>query len=381
MRALSLLKERGGDLVVLVIAGCAIAEALISKYGEPPVLFAFLSLTWTLPLFLRRLLPLAAPLGVVALFAFQTFAYDKDSGPVTSIAAVVFATFWVGLNHDRRRALAGLALAFALVQIVNRTIGDFGAYDIIFTAVVIGIPWLGGRLLRTRDERLSALAEHAERLEREREERARAAVAEERARIARELHDVVGHSISVMTIQAGAARLLIDGAEPERADEPLHAVEQTGRQTLVEMRRLLGILGDRTGAPVVEPQPGLRRLDHLVANVRRAGLPVDLVVDGPIAGLPPGVDLTAYRIVQEALTNALRYARGASARVQVRSSPESLELEIESAGIRGDGAVQGGHGLVGMRERVALFGGTLEAGPSGPAGYRVRARLPVGADG
>jgi len=208
------------------------------------------------------------------------------------------------------------------------------------------------------------------------EERERAAVAEERRRIARDLHDVVAHSVSVMTVQAGAARLLLD-EEPKRAREPLLAVEETGRQALGEMRRLLGILRRAEGKAALAPQPGLARLDDLVAQARAGGLPVELTVEGERAALPPGVDLAAYRIVQEALTNARKHGGPARAHVALRYGREALELEVTNDGGASANDGSGGHGLVGMRERVALYGGELEAGPRASGGYAVRARLPV----
>jgi signal transduction histidine kinase len=221
-----------------------------------------------------------------------------------------------------------------------------------------------------------ALADRAALLEREREERARAAVAEERARIARELHDVVAHSVSVMVVQAGAERLAL-GDERDDTREVLSTIEQTGRQTLAEMRRLLGMLRRSDDEIELAPQPSMEHVAKLVDQVREAGLPVTLAVEGEPVGLPPGIDLSAYRIVQEALTNALKHAGPASARVTVRYGRDDLDLEIvdDGAGVaNGDG---GGHGLIGMRERVTLFGGNLAAGGRSGGGYAVRARLPL----
>jgi len=213
-------------------------------------------------------------------------------------------------------------------------------------------------------------------------------VAAERARIARELHDVIAHSVSVMVIQAGAAEQLLEET-PERARGPLEAVQDTGRQTIVELRRLLGILREDGQELSLAPQPGLAGLDLLVEEMRQAGLPVQLRVKGEPGRLSPGVDLAAYRIIQEALTNTLRHAGPAQAQVVVRYQDHAVELEVLDDGQGpepGDGAERDrGHGLVGMRERVALYGGTLRAGPlaatTGTAGtgYAVRARLPTDA--
>jgi signal transduction histidine kinase len=234
------------------------------------------------------------------------------------------------------------------------------------------IAWLVGAYTRE-------LRERASRAEQEREERAAAAAAAERARIARELHDIIAHNVSVMVVQAEAADEMLERDKPERARTPIRTIEETGRSALTDMRRLLGLLRDSDVQPLLGPPPGIANLELLLVKVREAGLPVELVVEGDPQPLPPGVDLSAYRIVQEALTNALKYAGSAHACVLVRFAPGALELEIadDGAGVNGDGTA-GGHGLVGMRERVALFGGELEAGPAEQGGYRVRARLPVG---
>ena len=218
------------------------------------------------------------------------------------------------------------------------------------------------------------------RIARDRDLAARQAVVAERARIARELHDVVAHHLSVMVVQAGAARS-VGERDPAAAADALRQVEESGRTGLGEMRRLLELLkaDDATGERA--PQPGLAHLDELLDGMRATGLPVEAVVEGPSRPLPDGIDLSAYRIVQEALTNTLRHAGPASARVLLRYEPDAVEIEIADDGIGAppgdDGA--GGHGLIGMRERAQLFGGTLEAGPRPGGGYVVRARLPAGA--
>jgi signal transduction histidine kinase len=204
------------------------------------------------------------------------------------------------------------------------------------------------------------------------------AVAEERQRIARELHDVVAHSVSVMTVQAGAVRRLLH-PDQERERLALETIEATGREALTEMRRLVGLLRDQSATPDFAPQPSMRSLDVLLGTVRESGLPVDLVVEGTAVELPPGVDLAAYRVVQEALTNALKYAGPARACVTVRWKRGELELEVTNDGTSepgGDGG--GGHGLVGLRERVSLVGGSIESGPREDGGFVVKAHLPLG---
>src|SRR3712207_4404448 len=199
------------------------------------------------------------------------------------------------------------------------------------------------------------------RIVRDREVAAREAVTAERAAIARELHDVVAHHMSVMVVQAGAARTVV-GADPEAAADALRQIEASGRTGLAEMRRLLEVLKADGASGERTPQPGLAQLDDLLASMRATGLPVEAVVEGEPRPLPPGVDLSAYRIVQEALTNALRHAGGASARVLLRYEPDALEIEVVDDGRGSVDGSEGGHGLIGMRERVQLFGGDLTTG-------------------
>ena len=238
------------------------------------------------------------------------------------------------------------------------------------------IAWLLGAYAWTRRLYVAALRERADRAEREREESAEAAVASERARIARELHDIVAHSVSVMVVQAEAADEMLNRHDPERARAPVWKIQETGRAALTDMRRMLGLLREADSRPALTPQPGIANLELLLAKVRESGLPVELEVQGRPEPLPPGVDLSAYRIVQEALTNSLKYAGQANARVVVRYAPGALELEVTDDGAGEAVDSNGGHGLIGMRERVVLFGGELDAGPALGRGFRVRARLP-----
>jgi signal transduction histidine kinase len=242
--------------------------------------------------------------------------------------------------------------------------------------LLAGLLWFVGRLLRRRQLLVRILHERAEQLERERAYQAQAAVTEERGRIARELHDVVAHSVSVMVVQAQAGPRLT--AEPERAEAAFRSIETVGREALVELRRLLGILRTDDSELAIGPQPGLASLEGLLEQVREAGLPVRLRVEGDGTTLPPGIDLSAYRIVQEALTNALKHAGRAEAEIVLRYDPAALELEILDSG-RGHAAdtMGDGHGLIGMRERAALYGGSLDARPRPGGGYVVRARLPL----
>jgi signal transduction histidine kinase len=241
-----------------------------------------------------------------------------------------------------------------------------GSFMLISTIVIV----LVHLVLGDRDRRLRIA-------ERERELVAREAVVEERARIARELHDAIAHNVSMMVVQAGAERRVLDGRDGT-THEVLSTIEHIGRGALTEMRRLVGMLRNDELEPLA-PQPGLGDIPTLVTQVREAGLPVDLSIEGEARELPVGIELSAYRIVQEALTNALKHAGDARASVRIRYAPDSLELEIVDDGAGGVArADSGGHGLVGMRERVALYGGRLDAGRSAAGGFTVRALLPIG---
>jgi signal transduction histidine kinase len=237
--------------------------------------------------------------------------------------------------------------------------------------------WLAGNSVRQRGQRAAMLEERAKQLERERELSMRVARADERERIARELHDVVAHSVSIMVVQAGAARTLI-GSQPQQSVDALLAVESSGREALRELRHLLGLLTAKEDGPSLAPQPGLEQLQPLLDRMAQAGLPVELQVQGTQRPLPAGLDLTAYRIVQEALTNVLKYATGARTEVLLDFSEDELTLEVtDSGGAASNGASGSGRGLIGMRERVTMYGGELDVGPIAEGGFRVRARLPL----
>jgi signal transduction histidine kinase len=361
-----------------LIAGLAIAgeiELWTSRLASKPLL-APVWLAWTLPLLLRRRYPLAIPLVPTAVLAGASFFIaDVLHTMGTPVAIALVSSFALGRWNDRPGALAGLAIAYACLQIEVANFGG-GAADVGVASVTAVAPWLTGQALRSREAQASQLLERAVQLEREREQRARAARAAERLRIARELHDVIAHSIGVMTIQATAAHVLLD-SEPSRAAEPLGLVSEIGRQTLGEMRRLLGAIQPESDNAKVAPQPSLASLSSLAEHYRGAGLPVDVDVDGTPRALGVGLELAAYRIVQEALTNSLKYAGPATARVLVRYTPDGVDLEIADDG-DGSGPGSGsGHGLVGMRERAAIYGGRLEAGPGPDGGFAVHARLPL----
>lgn len=310
-----------------------------------------------------------------------TFGVESSSFPVI----VAVATF--GTLYSLRERLVGLGaiLAGAVAIILHLPESEIDPRasrtallisNLIIFTVIWAIAWLiASRWRANRELRLRAAA-----FEAESNARAAAAVADERGRIARELHDVVAHNVSVMVVQAGGVRRLL-GPDLDREREALATIEETGRRALAEMRRMVGVMrGSESTAPDLEPQPGLARLDQLVIEMREAGLPVELHVEGTPTTLSAGIDLSAYRIVQEALTNALKHAGPASAVVTVRYLAGEIELVVDDDG-RGRTPSTGrtGHGLVGMRERVAVYGGRLDAGPRPGGGFRLQATLPIDA--
>lgn len=378
-------------LIAGTVTLIAQAEVWTSDGYEPKSAYALAALAMTLPLAWHRVAPIAVLVVAFSpLFVMQLAGRSLDSAYVMAVLLVAF--FAVGAYCGRATALLGLAtgvgllLALLLVENVVAIRGQQppAVGDFVFLAVILSAVWALAGALRERSLRAGELEQRAETLEREREERARAAVAEERARIARELHDVVAHSISVIAIQTGSIRRRLRDERPGEARE-LVVTEQIARQALAEMRRMLGLLrADEDGASLA-PQPGLDQLETLISHVREAGLEVELETQGDERSLPPGIDLAAYRILQEALTNVLKHAGHARVRVNVRYSERELELEVTDDGSRVDESLEssavdggaGGHGLIGMRERVLLYGGSLETGPAEDGGFKVRAELPV----
>jgi len=370
-------------LIALLLSGSALYEIWLHPVFDdgipgPRLVNTLLFLFIGLPFAWRRQAPVAVLFVVLASAYVQAeLLHTSDQAPVQSFLALLLAFYSVAAHGEPRRAIYGGTVAGAVV-VAAALPGLFAGEnpgDIVPTWLFLGAAWLMGWTLHKRRVQAARLEDRAARLEIEREQKARAAVAEERARISRELHDVVAHSVSVMVVQAQAAQRLTD-AEQTDLRQILGSVEATGRQALVEMRRLLGVLR-RTDADLsLSPQPGLDDLDELIAQVREAGLPVEARVEGEVEPLPPGVDLSAYRIVQEALTNTLKHAGPARARVTIRYRNDEVELEITDDGAgngRGEGS---GQGLIGMRERVAVYGGVFESGRQN-GGYLVRARLPL----
>jgi signal transduction histidine kinase len=362
-------------LTVISVGSVVVAR---TRYGFAfPVLAAVAALFTTVPIALRRYRPLAV-LAVTVIAQTLLLIFSSDS-PVP--LGVIVALYTVAARCERPvsiRAAEWTVPPITLGVLVNN---GLHAGRVIPELAVFAIAWVVGDNLRTRRAYLAELEARAARLEREREDQAGRAVIQERTRIARELHDVIAHNVSVMVVQASAGEELFD-EDPERARESLSAVSSTGRAALAELRRLLGVIrpeDDPAGDVSYAPQPGIEYLEELVGQVRETGLPVELSVIGEPRRLPEGIGLCAYRIVQEALTNTLKHAHASSAHVNVRYVADALELQVVDDG-RGAASVNGetgGHGLIGMRERVALFGGELTASARAGRGYEVRARLPL----
>lgn len=324
-----------------------------------------------LPLAYRRRYPLAA----FAVVLGATLAMVDDAAWMNVVTCVIGAYSAVVHSRYRIRAMAGLVIASVLAGLAFRNTEPI-LPGWSSPAVVLLIAGVLASLVRIWQRQLAASRDRYTRLQRAQEEATRRAVEEERSRIAAELHDVVTHNVSVMVIQAGAARKVMDAA-PERSKEALLAVEAGGRAAMAELRHVMGLLAapDNERPDGLAPQPGLERLDALIERVRAAGTPVGVAVS-----LPPGVDLTAYRVVQEALTNTIKHAPGAGASVTIGHAGDRLEIEVtDTGGVRDAPPADGnGRGLIGLRERLAVYGGELTAGPTLTGGYRITARVPWG---
>jgi signal transduction histidine kinase len=370
------------DALILVGLGLGLATVVVDHGNEngaqgPLWLDVVLFVAIVAPLLFRRRFPFGAPVAVGAAVVLASLVDDRlvPSNFIVFLCGCA-AAFLVALLRDRRQAIAGLAILIGVNAVVERTDPQGGIGNFVFLGLIFTLIWFVGFVLGRKFEEANEARDRAARAEREREERARAAVAEERARIARELHDVVGHSVSVMTVQASGVRRLLR-PDQEREREALLVVERTGREALAEMRRMVGVLRRPEEAPALAPQPSLEHLDRLVEQAREAGLEVNLRIEGEAVELPAGLDLTAYRLVQEGLTNAIKHAQATRAEVVVRYSDGQVEVTVSDDG-RGVGTGDGGgHGLVGMRERVSVYGGDLDAGPKPGGGYRLRAKLPL----
>jgi signal transduction histidine kinase len=355
-----------------VVAG--LVEILVTPGRSGPlVVNVAVAFGYTVPLLWRRRAPLTATAVVVAAIFTMALALTPVEDLFVPFVAMLACAYACGAHRDGVQAASGLVLAtVALIAIVT-TMDDRIVGDYVFPPLIGVVAWLAGRAVRTRTRLTEQLHETAARLAEATEDERRVAVVDERRRIAREMHDLVAHSMSVMVVQAGGARRILD-RDPARALEAATMIERTGREALAEMRNLLGVLNLPAA---LAPQPTLAELGELIARSRAAGLPTVLDLRGERRPLPAGLDLAAYRIVQEALTNALKHAGHAPTTVTVEFGEHELALEIRDEG-SGSANSDGGHGLVGMRERVRLYGGEIETGPAEGGGWRVRATLPLG---
>ena len=371
------------DLLIAMLAIAAMLELVVGRVS-PDVTLAFavpaIAVT-VLPLFARRRFPFGGP---AAYWILATAVGFVDGALIPSLVSLfpvgLAAAFLLGNLRNGLEAGVGLFVVVGcMVTVVYNIPGPQPASELIFIPLNFGISWLAGYALRERAEQAEEAEVRATHAEREREAAARIAVAEERARIARELHDIVAHAVSVMLLQVGAVRHKLPDALAEDR-EALRSVEQTGRTALAEMRRLLGATRGHGQDLELTPQPGLDNLDSLVDDVVRAGLPVRLHVDGDRVPLPRAIDLSAYRIIQEGLTNALKHARAQHADVTIRYGSDELQLEVRDDG-RGPASTDGlGHGLVGIRERVKIYGGEMTAGTANGGGFVLSTRLPLAGD-
>jgi signal transduction histidine kinase len=401
VQRMSRMRERAGEhwfeLLIAVLALAGMLELVVGRDapGAPAMSLWFAVpavALLVLPLFARRRFPFGAPAAYWLVATALTFVDGLLIPFIGSLGVVGLATaFLLGNLRDDRQAGIGLALVLGcMVIIVSNIPGTQTASALIFIPLRFVVAWVAGYALRERSQQAEAAEMRAALADREREaaemratlaeqERdaaARIAVAEERARIARELHDIVAHAVSVMVLQVGAVRHKLPPALDEDR-EALERVERAGRTALTDMRRLLGAMRRDGDGVDLAPQPGLENLTSLADEVGRAGLPVRLHVSGRPFQLPRAIDLSAYRIIQEGLTNALKHAGASSADVTVSYAPDEVHVEVRDDGAGASASDGLGHGLVGIRERVTIYGGEMTAGRANGNGWAVRARLPL----
>jgi len=361
-------------LVIVLVGHLAATDAAV-KYHDANVVSVLLAIGVAVPYYFRRHAPLAVLLiSEVCLVALTVGDYQTGPAPGVLLVGLYTVAAWCDV---RDRAIGAGAAVIGLTVVAVVGIPGLSGAGLAFNFASFAAAYLFGSTMRNRRLYGEQLEARASALERERHEETRRALAEERLRIAQELHDVVAHSMGVIAVQAGVGAHVID-TQPGEAKKALEAISQTSRSTLVEIRRMLGVLREDEGVSYV-PAPGLADLDRLVRDVASAGLHAEVRVEGATTELPPGVDVTAYRIVQEALTNVLKHAGRATATVIIGYEGTAVRLEIldDGRGVNGR-ATPGGHGLVGMRERVGVYGGSFEAGPRTGGGFRVAVRLPYG---
>lgn len=377
-----LARRYGFDAMIVVVAlENAVAAAVAGSSGDAPRTTRWFtvpaSAAIVLVLLARRRFPFAAPASVWLMGAALSFIDGRlATFNGATLAAGLAAALLLGNLPDSVEARLGLIIGLAGAAVVVENKPGHQAEEFIFIPVLVAIAWLAGFALHERSEQTEAAEGRARQAEQEREAMARIAVAEERARIARELHDIVAHSLSVMVLQAGAVRHRLAGdlAEDKSA---LEEVEEAGRQALAEMRRLLGVMRRDDDERDLTPQPSLASVDALVDQISGAGLPVHLHVEGEPIALPTGIELSAYRIIQEGLTNALKHGRASRADVTLRYIRDALEVEVCDDG-QGRATTDGaGYGLLGIQERVKIYGGTMTAETAPGRGFALKTRLPL----
>ena len=372
--------RRRGDAAL----GVGAAAILLAEYSGTTDLSASqhlgagaLSVLAGIGVALRHRAPLVLLAGIVLQAALQGVLPAAEEGIAWAVVAMIAIYTVASTAADSRRKWAGAAMTAALPILWlahDHTRVAIDAGSVVGYSLFAAVPWAFGRVILRRRARERALEGRTAALERESAETARRAVEDERARLAREIHDVVGHALGLIVVQAeGGGRMM--ASDPEEAGRALDTISRTGREALTEMRRLVGLLRVVQRETGESPLPGLGQIDALAERMRAAGLPVDVIVRGAHAGLAPSVDLSAYRVAQEALTNVLRHAGPAHARLLLTYGDEALEISVTDDGAGAPGE-EGGHGLLGIRERVGLLGGEVEAGPRDEGGFAVRARIP-----
>ena len=355
------LRGRSLEALVFSFVVASVVEVSVSKSIQHRPAVAVIAVGWSLPFIVRRRHPFAVPLVVTAALVLLALVAGSDAMDLsTPFFGALLGAVAFGQLRDRLLSLVGLAAIVGAAAVVDSKAGHLS--DFVWTTVVLALAWGTGKILGARADQARVLRERV------------AAAERERTLITRELHDLVAHSVSSMVVQASAVRRLLH-EDQTRERDALLTVEQTGRDALAEMRRMVGVMrADDAQEISLTPQPGLRHLDSLIAQVESAGLPVSLRIEGERPELSPGIDLSAYRVVQDALAGALEHANGSGARVVVRYGTSKLELEITDGGA----VAKSFPDLSGVRERVTLYGGTLDAQPRDGGGIVVRATLPVG---
>ena len=379
-RVRNLAREYWFDLLFAALAVAAMLELIAERdFARTTLWFGLPAIAaLVLPIFTRRRFPFGALIAYWVLAAGISLIDWQLIPSLESLFVVGLAVACLlgNLRSAAWQAGLGLVVVVGSLAFIVYKIPGHATSELIFIPIDFAVAWVAGFALRGRAEQAEAAEIRAARAEREREAAARIAVAEERARIARELHDIVAHAMSVMVLQVGAVRHKLPQTLEEDS-EALRRVEQAGRTALVEMRRLLGAMRRDGEGLELAPQPGLDGLDSLVENVGRAGLPVRLHVDGDRSPVPRAIDLSAYRIIQEGLTNSLKHARASHVDVTVRYRPDDLEVEVVDDGAGAAPSDGLGHGLVGIRERVKIYGGEMNAGTAPAGGFILSARLPL----